>query len=268
MQRSFHEKTEDLQAKHQSEIQKLTQDLENQKKNYAKEEKFKRSQLEKEIQEKLNELEIAKKDLDDRSNTFVRRAIRSEIKDSIKESLSQSLFSTNTAAQRKPIKWAYTIFIALAAIFTAYSTYQLNSIASISNAAEGPLLIAKASIGGFTTIGLGLLYLKWETSWINQQSEFERILSATRVDIDRASWVVESILEWNRESDSPMPQDLTNALTRRLFDWDAKVEENQTTVDSLASAILGSAANVKIGKDGAELNLDSKSLKKLSRSEA
>ncbi|MGV2124378.1 Yip1 family protein [Agrobacterium vitis] len=251
LQASFHKKNEELRTQYLNEIANLKGDLEGERRAFDAEMAVKRDELEK-----------AKQDLDDRSNTIVRRAIRTEIKDSIKESLEASLFSQNTASQRTPVRAAYWIFILLAVAFTVFSSYQISQLSSLT-ASTGFILIAKASIGGFTTIGLALLYLKWETSWINQQADFERILSATRTDIDRASWVVESLLEWNREAQAPMPSELLSALTRRLFDWDAKVEENQTTADSLASAILGSASNLKLGPNGAEIDIGNKGIKRL-----
>ncbi|TWD58283.1 hypothetical protein FB480_1011048 [Agrobacterium vitis] len=255
LQASFHEKNEELRSQHLEEIASLKLEITDERKAFDAEMAARRDELEK-----------AKKDLDDRSNTFVRRAIRTEIKENIKESLEASLFSKNTASQRTPVRFAYWIFIAMAAAFTAFSSYQISLLSSLA-ATTGFILIVKASIGGFTTIGLALLYLKWETSWINQQADFERILSATRTDIDRASWVVESLLEWNREANTPMPAELLSALTRRLFDWDAKLEENQTTADSLASAILGSASNLKLGPNGAEVDIGSRGLKNLKASQ-
>lgn len=262
LQRSFHEKNESLREAHTHEIERLKIELESQKEEYAERFQTERENLDAEIEAKRLEIEKAKKDLDDRSNTFVRRAIRSEIKESITGSLASSLFSANTASQRRPVRWAYWLFIVAAAAFTIFSSYQIALLPSLE-AATGIILIIKASVGGFTTIGLALLYLKWETTWINQQAEFERILSATRTDIDRASWVVESLLEWNREAQTPMPAELLAALTRRLFDWDAKLEESQSPADSLASAILGSASNLKIGPNGAELDISNRGLKRL-----
>ena len=102
---------------------------------------------------------------------------------------------------------------------------------------------------------------------MNQQASFERVLSSTKVDIDRASWVAESLLEWNRESPGrEIPHELLLSFTRRLFDWDAKLEDNQSATDSLASAILGSASKLQIGPNGANIELDSKSIKKLDKS--
>lgn len=262
LQRTFHEKNEELRSSNAAEIENLKSEVAEERRLFSERMRNEREALETEILTKRQELDQAKKNLDDRSNTFVRRAIRLEIKDSIKESLSASLYSKNTAEKRRPVRIAYWIFISAAILFTAFSSYQISILPSLA-AATGAILIIKATVGGFATIGLALLYLKWETTWINQQADFERILSATRTDIDRASWVVESLLEWNREAQAPMPNELLAALTRRLFDWDAKLEESQSPADSLASAILGSASNLKIGPNGAELDISNKGLKRL-----
>jgi hypothetical protein len=103
-------------------------------------------------------------------------------------------------------------------------------------------------------------------NWLSQQVHFERNLAATKIDIDRASWIAESLLEWNRESpNKDMPIELIQSFSRRLFDWDARTEDHQSAGDSLASAILGSAAKLHIGPTGADIDISKSGLNKLTK---
>jgi len=154
LQQKFQTSNEDLRQSHLAEVREIREEVE-----------AERLRFQKENEDSRVELIAAQKLLDDRSNTHARRAIRTEIKDLIRESLESFLFSENTVGQRRPVRLAYWVFILAAAAFTAFSSFQLSEVGNIGSAA-GIMLIVKAAISGFTTIGLALLYLKWETSWI------------------------------------------------------------------------------------------------------
>lgn len=254
LQSSYLSKTDEL--RNQQSVQMV--ELRN---SYDEETKKKEGELEVRGQE----LTKLKKELDDRSNTHARRDIRKEIKTSISDSLKGDTFASNVEGQRWYVRFAFLASILLVGAFAFYSSYILNNAIENKTGAEW-VLAMKAVIGGISFVGFLLLYLRWETNWLNQRASYESNLASTRIDIDRASWVAESLLEWNRESpDKPIPNELLSSFTRRLFDWDAKTEDHQTASDSLASVILGSAARVQIGPSGANLEIDRKGLKDLSK---
>lgn len=259
-QLGFQERTQKLRDEHEQSMTAFEVRLNEQK-----------SLLEIEVAQKHEALEAARKELDDRSNTHARRSIRNELKASVTESLDQPSFAKNSETGRRYVRKVYLLAISILVIYAGISLLLLNTAMSQNSAPVNSTAVwltgIKASIASISTIGLILLYLRWETQWLNQQAAFERMLSSTRVDIDRASWVAESLLEWNRVSapTNPMPNELLQSFTRRLFDWDAKVEDNHSAQDSLASAILGSAAKIQIGPDGANLEYDRKSLKELEK---
>jgi hypothetical protein len=261
LQAEFAKETAKLRLEHESVLDGLKRELveqrEAQESSFAEE----RKKLEGEIDLKRQELENARKELDDRSNTHARRFIRTEMKEGIQRSLLESVYSEATLRQRWPIRFAYLVLIAAAAYLAYTSSALLNQTAFTSSFSW--LIGVKASLTIISTLGLALLYLRWEIGWNNQQANYERTLASTRLDIDRASWIMESILEWNRETNTVMPQELTNALTRGLFDWDHQTEVHNSAADTLASAILGSASNLKLGPNGAEIDIRGKDLRKL-----
>ena len=258
LQTSFVEKNQKLRDEHEVAVNNLKDQIASEKK-----------ELEEDNQRKRDEIEQVRKELDDRSNTHARRAIRNEIKTSIAESLGKSVYAKQTLSSKLFIRCVYVLAIALLSGLAVWSTILFSDVATSDKVLTTSIWIAggKATISTLSALGLTLLFLKWEVSWLNQQASFERVLSSTKVDIDRASWVAESLLEWNRESPGKeVPHELLLSFTRRLFDWDAKLEDNQSATDSLASAILGSASKLQIGPNGANIELDSKSIRKLDKS--
>lgn len=255
LQTSFAKKNQELRDQHEQSVRELKQQIEDEK-----------TALENEIKQKHAELEKVRSELDDRSNTHARRAIRSELKASITSSLGQSVFAPQTLASKFFIRLSYISAIVVLCGLVVWSTFIFSTAIVGTSVASIWLSGAKATISTVSAIGLTLLFLKWEVSWLNQQASFERVLSSTKVDIDRASWVAETLLEWNQESPGrEIPNELLLSFTRRLFDWDAKTEDSHSASDSLASAILGSAAKLEIGPNGAKIDMDRKSLKNLEK---
>lgn len=254
LQKSFQEKNQQLRDEHEKAILDLRVEIEGEK-----------TALQYEIAQQRDELSAARKLIDDRSNTHARRAIRTELKESISDSLAQPSFAKNAETQRIFVRKIYIFSVLALCALAAHSIYIFSIAVSLDSNAYWITGI-KASISSISAIGLILLYLRWETQWLTQQANFERVLSSTKVDIDRASWVAESLLEWNRESpEKEIPSELLQSFTRRLFDWDGKVEDHHSAQDSLASAILGSAAKLQIGPNGANIELDKKGIQKLDK---
>jgi VIT1/CCC1 family predicted Fe2+/Mn2+ transporter len=255
LQAVFTKKNEELRKQHEQSVQELKQQIADEKVS-----------LESEVKQKHLELEKIRSELDDRSNTHARRAIRNELKSSITSSIGQSVFAPETLSSKFFVRVAYILAIVILCALSVWATLIFGT--AISGTIVEAIWIsgAKATISTLSAIGLTLLFLKWEISWLNQQASFERVLSSTKVDIDRASWVAETLLEWNRESPGrEIPNELLLSFTRRLFDWDGKVEDSHSASDSLASAILGSAAKLEIGPNGARMEMDRKSLKTLDK---
>lgn len=83
------------------------------------------------------------------------------------------------------------------------------------------------------------------------------------IDISRAAWAVEAAMEWQKLRDEPMPEVLLQGLTRKLFEPVATNDEKNSSLDDLASTILGSAASAQIKVAGNEIILDRKSLRRM-----
>ena len=65
--------------------------------------------------------------------------------------------------------------------------------------------------------------------------------------MNRANWVIESCLEWRKETDSPIPNDLLASITNNLFiNNETELERVIHPADELASALMGSASKLKL----------------------
>jgi hypothetical protein len=91
-------------------------------------------------------------------------------------------------------------------------------------------------------------------------------LQQFRLDIERASWLAETVLEWQTIAKEPFPELLAARLSTGLFEEVASDASGpKSPAAHLAEALLGSAASARLKLGEQELSLDRKSLNKLQR---
>lgn len=78
--------------------------------------------------------------------------------------------------------------------------------------------------------------------------------------IDRASWVVETAMEWRRDQNAEIPTSLLEGITRNLFTDGGDSAQAHSAADDLASALVGNASQLKVKLGNNELNFDRKGL--------
>lgn len=109
------------------------------------------------------------------------------------------------------------------------------------------------------SIGLAasiLYYIRWQNGWASTFATTEQSLQQFHIDVNRANWVVETCLEWRKETESDIPAPLIESLTRGLF---AGRETSPTVLhpaDELASALMGSASKLSLDINGNKLDID------------
>lgn len=113
----------------------------------------------------------------------------------------------------------------------------------------------------FSLISVGLAasilyYIRWQNQWASTFAQTEQSLQQFHIDVNRANWVVETCLEWRKETDSGIPGPLIDSLTRGLF---AGRDTSPTVLhpaDELASALMGSASKLSLDINGNKLDID------------
>jgi len=106
--------------------------------------------------------------------------------------------------------------------------------------------------------------------WFERHSELEFQLKQFELDIDRATWVVETALEWRQEQHSTIPNHLLESISRNLFSRSDKDEgSDMHPADYLASALLGKASALRLALPGGrELEYGPRALKEVSKAES
>jgi hypothetical protein len=203
---------------------------------------------EKQLQDKLDSI-------DDRDNTHVRREIRDKMLEDVKNRINNFGVSATTEKKRRPVYYGMLLLISILAILLVYSGYEAKfaQIDSISIY----WLWGRFTLYSLGLVGTVLYYIKWENKWAEQHSNSEFQLQQFYIDVNRANWIIESCLEWRKETDSTLPKTLIESISRNLFDKDNNESEKVIhPADQLASALLGSASKAKLRIGDNELEFD------------
>ncbi len=232
-----------------------------------------RAKLESDYQAQVFELQSAKealdkrlKEVDDRDNTHVRRELRKALQDEIKNRQDTFHLTKDTTNLRWPIH--ITCITAICVLIQQSYMYGDELIRSISAKADIPItVLTMASIKTasltISAIGFLIFYLRWMNRWLEQHTQTEFQLKQFQLDVDRASWVVETSLAWKNEVKDVIPTVLLESIAKNLFQFENKTKEAPLHPgDQLASAILGTASKVRVKAGDTELEFNGKDLKK------
>lgn len=222
----------------------------------------KRDQLEADIaaqkrhlEEEEASLQTRVKALDDRNNTHARRALHTNLKARIAEHASKFELTKDTNDRRRPIHIAVWVAMTGLLLLLVYTTYN-STIVFGGSASVTVSIIAALKPLGLTVALLGLLswYIRWMNRWFERHADAEFQLKQFELDIDRASWVVETALEWRFEQNNSIPDHLLESISRNLFSKGEKDEgADLHPADYLASALLGRASGLKLKVPGGEI---------------
>jgi hypothetical protein len=215
-----------------------------------------------------NDLADRLKKIDDRGAKHARRALRDSITTELNKRETSFTLTKGTNSLRSPI---VAILLGAALLFTA---------GLVHNALIAGEVLSKPVNGfdwGLTyftlkqlTYTAGLISviwygIRWNDRWFREHANEEFKAKTMQIDILRANWVVETLLEWEREEGREIPPELLTSLTHNLFRYPEESHE-ESGASSLASVLLGSAskARLKVGADN-ELEFSRAGAKKLSK---
>lgn len=125
-----------------------------------------------------------------------------------------------------------------------------------TNGTEKLLLWIRFSL---VSVGLAasiLYYIRWQNQWASTFASTEQSLQQFHLDVNRANWVVETCLEWRKETESDIPAPLIESLTRGLFAGREALPSVLHPADELASALMGSASKLSLDLGGNKLEID------------
>lgn len=247
------------------------------------------------LREREEELVRRAKELDDSDNTFARRKIRDGMLNDVTERVNNFDVSAVTRTARRPVARGMLLLIYVFLALMAWTGFELyydrelqyltgSVAASLKQQAsqDGPASVSLPKPGNlelaatllrdslteritlwirFSLLTVGLVgsiiyYIRWQSRWAEQFAATENSLKQFHLDVNRANWVVETCLEWRKETESLIPAPLIESLTRGLFTRDSPTPQAIHPADELASALVGSASKISLAVGDSKIEYD------------
>lgn len=127
-------------------------------------------------------------------------------------------------------------------------------------------LMAKSTISSIIAIGGLLFSANWIRSFYNSEVEKIREIDSFNYDLNRAGWILETILEAQTEHDAEIPKEWIQGATRGLFKRTSEREGLDDPTQAL-KALMGFTASASFGPDGPKFDIGKKDAKKLAKAE-
>lgn len=227
-----------------------------------------RAALETEAAEKMSllgkreaELEARRQELNDREPQHERRRLREHLTTRLQEEISRP--NKETKAWENGSHFLYLaagfLFVLLSVGLTLAANLD-DTTGSYSFWAYTVKSLA-AGVAGAAFIWAGLAGLK--TAAIANRKH-EEAIQRYGFDMDRASWIVETILQMNSVEKADVPSEWLESVCRDLFLFQDKPSDENRSLEAFA-ALFDATARAKIGTNGLEFEVDRKGARRLAQ---
>lgn len=215
------------------------------------------SELEEEYKQRHLELDKRATELDLADSKTARRKIREGMRQKL-DVLSKNLKSTEETRSDRRYFFGFIIGgLVLFGVITVEAGF------AITNSPTNYFAMFRMLASSVLFSGVLIFALRWQANWIANRTKEELRLLNTSLDVERASWVLESLIELKTEEIQEMPSELLEAVTRNLFSEGASAHQVEAPLNELADILQQGAKSVKIKLGENEVELDASALKKI-----
>lgn len=206
-------------------------------------------------------LEERIKEVNDKESKFERRKTIKELIDQLDNTNDKFkiALTDGTRKMRNPVFGFTLLLLLLLFVAAAYTTYH-----DVMSPMAGWQWIRSSALS-LTFVIAFVCFVKWLNNWFEQHAREEFRLKRMLLEVRRANLLIETALEWEKDGKGNMPPELLAALSRDLFHDGSHKYEQVAPVESLATALIGSAQQLKLRLGEGEFSLDRKGLDSLKK---
>lgn len=216
-----------------------------------------------ELEAREQDLDRRRQELDDRSARHARREQSRALQQKISERSQKFSLTPDTQRKRQPI---HAIFVVLLLVTGGLVAKSLLSPAVATSGVALWLELARLPLG---LLGFGLtavFYIRWNDRWFRQHADQEFRLQQLALDVDRAGYATEMLLEWQGNEGGEMPAVLVDRLTTGLFMDQTTVAKAQHPMEDVTGALLKASSGVRVDIPGiGEATIRGRGIRKLDK---
>lgn len=223
------------------------------------------------LQKKEEELANRAAEFETKESKYLRRDLRKALLTELAERSKKFSLTDGTRHLRWPIVLTMLAFIGFCATMVVLNYTQ--TAALLETTKDDLSKINPWTFGflglkqlGFVAAFLGGVwyFIRWNDRWFRQHADAEFMFKQMELDVNRASWVIETALEWRSENKAELPPELLEPIAHNLFRSSGEKTDCSDAPIDLPTMLFGASSSMTIkGPNGVEFNLDRKGLKKL-----
>jgi hypothetical protein len=211
------------------------------------------------LDELRTKLDERTKNLDDRESKHARRALREVLQNSLKELGKDFSLTRGTTTKRRSI---HVLFVLLSGLVVGHA---VGTVWESWGLLKDWIYGIRLSLSAASLIAIFYVYIRWSDAWFRQHADEEFRLKRLALDLDRASWVVETAMEWQQQNKAAIPGQLLEQLSKGLFAAGGSTSSVRHPIEDVASAAFSTASSLKVKlPGGSEATFDRKGVERLS----
>ena len=248
---------------------KLDSETEQHKRDLDQSYRFKQSKLQEEYDEKASELnahkeelEKKKKELDDRTARHARRETSKALQEKIADRSKRFTLTPDTQRKRQPIRFLFAVLLAVTGGLV------VQSLSVPAKAVDGIAMwfeMMRLPLGTLGFVFTAIFFIRWEDHWFRQHADEEFRLHKLALDVDRAGYATEMLLEWQEDKGGEMPAVLVDRLTTGLFTDQTQSEQVQHPTEDITDKLLKIASRLDIDVPGLKMSVPGRKVRKLNK---
>ncbi len=219
------------------------------------------------LQKRKQELDTKQRQLDDRQHMHARRDLRDRIATNFKARAGRPVVSRRASA----IRWiVFGLTLASGGGLGYFGIEGFGEIVEATAKGNPPLWL---TVGLLVRSGLSLVlavgFVAYAINWLRvvylDDVRTERRYESNGDDIDRASFVIETLMEVGEKEKAHVPDAWVEGVCRNLFADRGEGSSGDVPANAAAAMLLEAVSGAKIGPDGTEVSLDRRGARKLAK---
>ena len=215
------------------------------------------------LETRERELDERHRELDDRSARHARREQSRALQQKISDRSEKFTLTSDTQRKRRPIHAMFVVLLFVSAGLIARSLF------FPVTATEGAALwfdLGRLPLGVFGFALTAVFYIRWNDQWFQRHADQEFRLQQLALDVDRAGYATEMLLEWQEDKGGEMPAVMVDRLTTGLFTDQTTAARVQHPSEDVTAALLRASSGLRVDLPGiGEATFTGRQIRKLDR---
>ena len=215
------------------------------------------------LEARERELDERRRELDDRSARHARREQSKALQQKISDRSEKFTLTSDT--QRK--RWSiHAIFVVLLFVSVGLIARSLFFPVTATEGAAMWFDLGRLPLGVFGFALTAVFYIRWNDQWFQRHADQEFRLQQLALDVDRAGYATEMLLEWQEDKGGEMPAVMVDRLTTGLFTDQTTVARVRHPSEDATAALLRASSGVRVDLPGiGEVTFTGRQIRKLDR---